>query len=178
MPVSSSSSGSENTRSLGRREWIVVVLAIAAAWPLWRSRGRVDRAGLVVDAPITLITSDRENLSCALPRWIGRYRCEFQSPKRPWPGPLPPGDLLAPYDTVQQQMFLIPGLFEQPSLVARYAREPPAGLPRDRLTRFVVHCKLRLMERVDEFQARWSLDWPWGPQAGVWVAEPVSCSVE
>jgi hypothetical protein len=183
MPVSSSSSGSEVTRSLGRGEWLVVVLAIAAAAPLWRSRGKVDRAGLVVDAPITLITSDRENLGCALPRWVGRYRCEFQSPKRPWPAPLPHGDLLAPYDTeqhatVQQQMFLIPGLFEQPSLAARYAKEPPEGVPRDRLVRFVAHCKLRLVERVDEFQARWSRDWPWGPQAGVWVAEPVSCSID
>ncbi len=178
MPVSSSSSGSEVTRSLVRREWLVVALALAAALPLWRLRGKVDRAGVVVDAPITLITSDRENLSCALPRWVGRYRCEFQSPKRSWPGPLAPGDLLAPYDTVQQQMFLIPGLFEQPSLVARYAQEPPEGVPRDRLVRFVAHCKLRLVERVDEFQARWSRDWSWGPQAGVWVAEPVSCSLD
>src|SRR5260370_35111416 len=103
MPVSSSSSGSEATRSPVRGEWVVVALALAAALPLWRSRGKVARPGLVVDAPITLITSDRENLSCALPSWVGRYRCEFQAPKRPWPGPLPPGDVLAPYDTVQQQ---------------------------------------------------------------------------
>jgi hypothetical protein len=160
------------------REWLVVVVAFAAAWPLWNWRGGVNRPGAVVDAPITLITSDRENLSCALDHSIGRLRCRFRAPGRPWPEPPQRSELLAPYVTVEKQIFLVPGLFEEPALVARYAQESPANVPRDGLRRFVARCKLRLVERVDEVQARWSEGWDWGPQRGVWVARPIACEVE
>jgi hypothetical protein len=159
-------------------EWLVVGLAFGLAWPLWSWRGKVDQAGLVVDASITLITSDRENLSCALERDVGPYRCGFRAPDRPWPGETSRHDLLAPYVAVEHRTFLVPALFDQPALVARYAAEPPANQPRDRLRRFSVRCKLRLVERLDEVGARWSPDWEWTRQTGVWVAEPLACELE
>lgn len=162
----------------GRRDWLVVLVAFALAWPLWSWRGRVNQVGLVVDAPITLITSDRENLSCALDAVVGRYRCRFRDAGGPWPDPWPPGDLLAPYVTTDRHMFLVPGLFEQPAILARYAQESPKDVPPERLRRFVARCKLRLVERIERFQARWSEHSNFGPQNGAWVAEPISCTVE
>ena len=156
----------------------MVVVAMGAAWPLWSWRGHMDRAGMVVDAPITLITSDRENLSCALDRSVGRHRCRFRAPGKPWPEPAPPSDLLAPYVTVEHRMYLVPGLFELPELEARYAEEPPGRLRPDQLRRFVARCKLRLVERIERFQARWFETSTFGPQTGAWVAEPISCKVD
>src|SRR5579872_648701 len=125
-------------------EWVVVAVAIGLVWPLWSWRGKVNQAGLVVDETITLITSDRENLSCALGRPVGRYACAFQAPNRPRPGQIARADLLAPYVAGERRTLLVPGLFEQPAIAARYAAEPPANLPREALQRFAVRCKLRL----------------------------------
>jgi hypothetical protein len=153
-------------------------MAIALAWPIWSWRGKINRAGQVVDETITLITSDREDLSCALGRPVGRYFCAFQEPDRPWPREIPRADRLAPYVAVEHRTFLVPGLFELPALAARYAAEPPADQPRDRLQRFAVRCQLRLVERLEEVKARWSKDWDWTAQTAVWVAEPITCSIQ
>jgi hypothetical protein len=190
MYVSSSDSGGDasDPRSLTpgvphrRRpawsEWLVVVAAVAVAWPLFNWRGKINRPGAVVDAPITLITSDRENLACALPRSIGHFRCAFRTPQERWRDPPGREDLLAPYLTPDRQMFLVPGLFVQPALLDRYAQESPARVPPERLQRFIARCRMRLVERVDDFQARWQQNGNWGPQTGAWVAEPITCRVE
>ena len=133
---------------------------------------------MVLDAPITLVTSDRENLSCALDRTVGPYRCRFRAPGRLWPEPSPPKDLLAPYVTLGRQVFLVPGLFEMPDLSARRTAEEQANVPPERLRRFVARCKLRLVERIEQLQTRWSERGNWGRQDGVWIAEPISCKVD
>ena len=159
-------------------EWLVLMIAVGVAWPLWNWRGNVDRAGVVVDAPITLLVSDRENLSCALDRLVGPFRCRFRAPGKAWSGSVPTRDLLAPYVTAEHRMYLVPGLFELPALAARYDRESPANVPPLGLRRFVARCKLRLVERIELFQARWSENGGWGKQSGAWVAEPIACQVE
>jgi hypothetical protein len=159
-------------------EWLVLLVAVGVAWPLWNWRGHVDRPGAVVDAPITLLVSDRENLSCALDRFVGSFRCRFRAPGKPWPESLPTRDILAPYVTAEHRMYLVPGLFELPALAARCDRESPANVPPASLRRFVARCKLRLVERVELFQARWSENGGWGKQSGAWVAEPIACEIE
>jgi hypothetical protein len=160
------------------REWGLIVAAAALAWPLWTWRGTVSEAGTVVDVPITLVTSDRADLDCALGSAVGRYRCGFRSPGQAWPDPPASAERLAPYFTSDRRLFLVPALFEQPALAARYAREPPANVPRDRLRRFVVRCKLRLVGRIDDVQARWLSTGTWGPAGAAWVAEPGDCRLD
>lgn len=176
MPASSFLLGVSLSVAPRAPEWLVVVAAAALAWPLWSWRGAANGEGLVLKQSITLITSDRDNLSCALDRTVGPYRCAYRAPGEPWKGEWPRTHLLAPYVAVDgDRIFLVPGLFEQPALVQRVAREPPQGVPRDRLARFEIRCELRLVHRLEAIQARWSKDWDWGPQTGVWVAEPLSC---
>lgn len=178
MPAYSFLPGVSLLRAPRASEWVVVAVAAVLAWPLWSWRGVVNREGLVLGETITLITSDRDNLNCALDRMVGRYRCAYRAPGEPWKGEWPRTDLLAPYVAVDgHRIFLVPGLFEQRALVRRVALEPPEGVPRDHLIRFVVRCQLRLVQRVEEVQARWSNDWSWGQEAGVWIAEPVSCEM-
>lgn len=157
--------------------WLIVAIAAIVAGSLWSWHGKT--AGQkTVDAPITLVTSDREDLACALGKAVGQYKCEFRAAGQPWPEAPAAKDKLAPYFTTNRQMFLIPGLFEQPALAARYHSEPPTGKPRDQLKRFVAHCQLHLVEKVDAFQTRWMTNGVFGPADGAWVAEPHDCKIE
>ena len=154
--------------------WLIIGIAVIVAGSLWSWRGK-NAAQKTGEAPITLITSDREDLACALGKAIGHYKCQFRAAGQPWPEAPAEKDKLAPYFTTDRQMFLIPGLFEQPALSARYKSEPPAGKPREQLKRFVARCRLRLIEKVEGFQTRWATDANFGPADSAWVAEPEDC---
>jgi hypothetical protein len=157
--------------------WLIIGIAAIVAGSLWSWRGKT-AAQKNVDAPITLVTADREDLACALGKAVGQYKCEFRAVGQPWPEAPSPKDKLAPYFTTDRQMFLIPGLFEQPALAARYRSEPPAGKPRDSLKRFVARCRLHLIEKVEGFQTRWMTTAPFGPADSAWVAEAQDCKIE
>jgi hypothetical protein len=161
-----------------KKQWLLVALAAAIAIPLWNFRGSLSGPGTVIDAPITLITSDRDQLSCALSRTVQKYRCAFEAPDKPWSSPPTAAETLAPYLTTHRQMFLIPGLFEQSALQQRYEREPPRGLHPSRLRRFTANCKLRLLEKVEGFHTRWARAGTWGRSSSAWVAEPLACEVD
>jgi len=189
MQDSSSPSGAEaagaplppaplRTRSSLHVEWLIVAAAALSGWLLFSLRGHLPRANDVVEAPITLITSDREDLGCAADRAFGRYRCEYQAADRRWPAPPTAAEQLAAYYTEDRRMFLIPGLFEQPALAARYAQEPPNHISRDSLHRFTARCKLRLLEKTEEFQVRWVRGKDWSPGSAAWVAEPIECKIQ
>jgi hypothetical protein len=157
--------------------WLIVGIAAIVAGSLWSWRGK-SASQKIIDAPITLVTSDNDDLACALDKVVGHYKCEFRAPGQPWPEAPAPKDKLAPYFTTDRQMFLIPGLFEQPALAARYRSESPAGKPRDQLHRFVARCKLHLVEKVESVQTRWMKGAPFGGADGAWIAEPEDCKVE
>jgi hypothetical protein len=180
-------------------EWLVLAAAALIAWPIWSFRGAGYRAGDTIETAITLITSDREDLSCALHKSfnatapaltpsgiaervrggtsIGKYRCEYSAPRQAWPTPPTRDEQLVPCFTLNRQLLLVPGLFEQPALAARYAQEPPSRVARSKLRRFIARCKLRLVEQATGVQVRWVRGKPWDPIPTGWVAEPVSCSV-
>lgn len=160
-----------------RSEWLVLTIAALIAWPVWSYRGERHHSGDIVDAAITLITADRNQLSCASRRAFGTYRCETRAPGRAWPNPPAAAEQLAPYNTTDGQFFLVPGLFEQPALAARYAQEPPEHVAIKRLHRFVARCKLRLVRAVRRVQVRWLRKARWGDGPQGWVAEPVTCQV-
>lgn len=158
--------------------WLVIGLAALIAWPLGSWRGGSMEPGQVVPAAITLITSDREELACGMDRPVGSWRCAFSALGEPSDPPPPAGQVLAPYQTVSGAMFLLPALFDQPALAARYQAEPPAGVARNDLRRFVASCQLRLRERVHKLSVRWEREAPWNPASDVWAADVVGCRVE
>ncbi len=166
------------SRSSLRVEWLIVAAAALSGWLLFSLRGRLPRTNDVINAPITLVTSDREDLGCAADRAFGRYRCQYQAADRRWPAPPAPAEQLAAYYTEDRRMFLIPGLFEQPALAARYAQESPARIARDSLHRFTARCKLRLLEKTEEFQVRWVRGQGWSAGSAAWVAEPIECHIQ
>ena len=158
--------------------WLVIGLAALIAWPLGSWRGRSWEPGQVVSAAITLITSDREDLACGMDRSVGARRCAFSASGEARNPPVRGDHVLAPYLTVSRAMFLVPALFDQPALAARYQAEPPAGVARNDLRRFVASCQLRLRERVPALAVRWERTAPWQPAGDAWVAEVVGCRVD
>jgi hypothetical protein len=164
--------------SADRRAWIVVALGALGALALWNWRGTWNKPGATMEAAITLVTSDREDLSCGLDQAIGSLRCQYQTSGAPAAPPVDRRDRLAPYMTVSRQMLLVPALFDQPAIAARYQQEPPAGVPRQQLRRFVARCRLRLIDTVDSLMVRWVPGAAWSPASNAWVAQPTDCRVE
>ena len=82
-----------------------------------------------------------------------------------------------PYYTVDQKLYVVPGLFEQPALAARYASEEPHKLPRDQRPRFSADCQLKVTDHLSNFQTRWLKDGGWNHQDEAPVAVASDCRI-
>jgi hypothetical protein len=166
-----------------RTQFGLVVVGLILAAVLWAHRGTPSatpapalESGAIVDAPVTLVTADRDELACAMPDAIEQHVCGWVGPdtrREPLPAP---ERVLAPYLTTSGQIFLIGGLFEQPAVSQRYERENPAGRKREELRRFTASCKLKLLGEVDA-RVQFSPGSPWGELQKVWAASPVQCVI-
>ncbi len=174
-PSPSPSPGTGQPRS--RRPTLVALGAVAVVvLVFWAGREYLASRG-AIDASISLVTTDRDDLACASEQRFGRYRCEFRAPGVPWPDPPAPADRLAAYYTVDQQLYVIPALFEQPALAARYASEEARKLARDQRPRFAAACQLKVRDHMRNFQTRWLKTGDWGQQAEAPVATPSDCHI-
>lgn len=161
-----------------KREWLIVLGAVLlGAGLLFFTRGRSWSGGERVSLAITLITSDRHDLACALEQDVMGLSCAFREPERPAVPPAAASELLAPYMTPDRRMLLVPGLFEQPALSARYDREKPTGRARQRLKRFVATCQMELVSKVPQAKVRFGKRGNWDQVSDVWVAKPSGCTV-
>jgi hypothetical protein len=152
------------------KEWTLVgVTALAAVVAFNFQRGRAVATGDVADAAITVVPADEGRLACATSQAVGPYRCEYDAAGSAAP-PVEPKNRVAPYLTLDRTLYLVPGLFEVPSVRAFAARHGPND-------RFVARCKVRLVEPVTEFKIRFQPEAPWEAKGGPnWLAEPVSCN--
>ncbi len=173
-------SPSESGRPLSRRPaWIVLAAVAVIALAVWSFRGRHGGgAGPGSDTAINLVTTDKDDLACASEKSFGRYRCEFRAPGVPWPDPPAPADRLAGYYTMDQKLVVIAGLFEQPTLAARYAQEAQGKLPRDQRPRFSANCQLKTIDHLHDFQTRWVKSGDWNHQDDAPVAVPSDCHIQ
>jgi hypothetical protein len=164
------------TPSPRRIEWLLLGVAAVLAVVAFSYRGSLGK-DTTLDVPITLVTSDRDDLGCAFSSSVGGYRCEAKADGAHWPEPPVPKDRLAPYYSEDRRLFLIPGLFEQPAIAARFREEDPTGRRRESLRRFSARCKLRLVQRADGFKVRWLRDDSWHDSGPAWVAEATDCEI-
>jgi hypothetical protein len=151
-----------------RQEWTIVAIAAVASAALFAVRGHAAGAGDVVDAPLTLIPSDRDQLACAIDHPVGAFRCAFLASGAPAEPAVAKEGLLAPYMTTERVMYLIPGLFEQPAFSNYFSLHHGDG-------RFTMDCKLRLVSFEANYRVRFRPSDDWGNGAAAWVAAPVSC---
>lgn len=138
--------------------------------------------GRVIDAGITLITADAFGLSCGSDTKVaGEYHCAFGTNGTAYKSadgaPSKPEQVLSPYMTVDNVLFLIPGLWQQPVLKKRLEDEPPSKFTREQLEerRFTVTCKLKVVEKLQNFKVRWSPTQSWGDRDQAWVGTVTDC---
>ena len=154
---------------------VAAVVIVGAALAMQRTPQEPSTPGSSVSADITLITSDRTDVDCAAANGIDKYRCGFTDENLPWNGE--EKDRLRPYLTTDRHLYLIPGLFLQPALEARYKSEPP-DKPRESLKRFTAKCNLKVLGRVGGVKVRWLASGTWGNPEEADAASVVDCKVE
>jgi len=174
------SSEGPSADSLSRRRvfiglGVAAVVIIGAALAMQRTPQEPSTPGSTVSADITLITSDRNDVDCAAAAGIDKYHCGYTDESMAWKGE--EKDKLRPYYTTDRHLYLIPGLFLQPALEARYKSEPP-DKPRDMLKRFTAKCELKILGKVGGVKVRWLATGTWGNPEEVEAATVIDCKVE
>jgi hypothetical protein len=164
-------------RSRRLKLWLLVGAAIVVAMILFMRREPTTgaAAGSVVNADITLVTSDKNDVDCMGPKGLAAYHCGFTDAKTPFQ--VEEKLKLRPYFTVDRRLFLVPGLFQQPAIDQRAQSEPP-NKPRDQLKRFTARCRLKVLGEIDNVRYRWLQNAEWSTPAKVQVAEPSDCKIE
>jgi hypothetical protein len=142
------------------------------------------KLGDVIDAGLTLVTADAFGLSCAADaKTAGNAHCAFNGQSTPWKAENEaqgkPENVIAPYMTVDNVLFLIPGLFTQPVLKKRLEDEPPAKFTKEQMEerRFTVTCKLKVEQKFEKFKVRWGNSQPWGDRDEAWVGSVSDCKM-
>lgn len=175
------------------QKWIVWTLATLVLFLIFtaifpdigvRKTPRRLAVGRTVDVGITLVTADARDLACASNETVGGARCLYDESGALREG-LPVGDeagrsteVLAPYMTTDNVLFLVPGLFAEPAIAKRFAEEPPT-VGRDRLKRFTAQCRMKIEGRAKDLAVRWEPTAAFGPQAdGAWVGRISNCSID
>ena len=133
--------------------------------------------GQDIDVAITLVTTDAKALACACPTAVEGKHCEFEAPKAKWKSSERPSqaDILAPYKTTDDKLFLVPALWSEPALAQRLSIDPPTFGPEH--ARFVANCKMRLIGKVDKVDARWQLNGTFNAMGEAWVGTISACQL-
>jgi hypothetical protein len=183
---------------LSGRLWIAAVCVFAAAFlPYWEALDKqlqppmprkVDVSrwaiGSSARVPITVVTSDFNNLACASTTPIDGARCAFSAEQRYQPAdPTAPlddnkADIIQPYSTYpDNHVVMVAGLWAQPAVATRLHQEPPSNRPDNSLLRFTVTCDLSFVGQLRDFSVRWRPTDSWYKQGFAMVARPSNCVI-
>ncbi|MCC6901715.1 MAG: hypothetical protein IT377_22280 [Polyangiaceae bacterium] len=127
--------------------------------------------GAIVDVDITLVASDQANLSCSWDRRAWGFACRFRDGGRVEQ----PDGTLVPTVTSDRKTLLVPGLFTEAEVAARVARD--SALPPEAQPRFVVRCRVRVLEQVSGVRVRFAAAGELEPPSKQWLVAPVACQV-
>jgi len=136
---------------------IGVALWLILAWAGYKEKYSQQTEGWHLGATkmleITLIREDKKTLACASDKVIGGVHCGYKANGQPW-GATQETDpnVLQPFNTVKNELFLAAGLWQSPIL-----HEP---LPAER---FTVVCNYRVLGVLRAVSLRWSLTGSFGP---------------
>lgn len=129
---------------------IGVALWLVLAWAGYKEKYSQHTEGWHLGATrmieITLIREDKKNLACASDKTFGNVHCGYHANSQP-KGTTPESDpnVLQPFNTVKNELFLAAGLWQSPIL-----REP---LPKER---FTVVCNYHVLGVLKAVSLRWS----------------------
>jgi len=140
--------------------FVFIVGGLAAAFALLGQESTTPpsapkwKQGQQVDVEITLVSTDKADLSCAAAQEVAGKHCAFESKNKAWSkGSNDDPNLLKPYTTVDRIQFLAAGLWSQPALSGTL---PPS--------RFSVKCKYKVEGQITGSAVRWNNSGPWYDQ--------------
>jgi hypothetical protein len=154
---------------------LVIVGLIATGYFATRQSAPDAAVGNIVEAAITLVTSDRADVDCAMKDSVDGYHCGFLDQDKPFQ--VEEKNKLQPFFTVERRLLLIPGLFLDPAVEMRFKSEPPTK-PREQLARFVARCQVRIQKAVTDVRVRWLASANFGEPGPAEVATLVDCKIE
>jgi hypothetical protein len=126
-------------------------------------------------ADITLVTADRTDLACVSRQGLQGYNCGFSTEIVNWQGE--EKNKLAPYYTLDRHQYLIPGLFLEPAILARYQSELP-NKPREQLRRFTAHCQIKIIGKLAGVRTHWQVNTAWGNPEDIEVGTVSGCKID
>lgn len=156
--------------------FVVVVLGLSGTFALLGNergssgaRGASWKVGQTVDVEISLVASDKRELSCAAADEIGGRHCAFEAPNRPWTRSDNTDDkkILRPYtatDNVTQ--FLAAGVWSEPALSGTL----PAA-------RFSIKCKYTPDGKVKAPTFHWESGWEGQPRGEMLAGAVSNCTL-
>lgn len=154
-------------------EWTLVAVGLAlAGLVFWTDREAPFRAGASTAVAITLVSSDAENLGCALQQEPFGYRCASPTARSPQAQVTDKRDLV-PCMTLDRQLLLVPDLFGVPAVADRIASDRHNPAP----TRFTVDCHVHVLGKVHGVRVRFRRNAPFGDPQSAWLVVPMGCSV-
>jgi 4-amino-4-deoxy-L-arabinose transferase-like glycosyltransferase len=135
---------------------------------------RVTIHHLVPTADITLVTSDRGDLACASQETLRDLQCGFTDETAPRHGD--EQRTLQPVYTTDRRLYLMPGLFLEPSIRSRYESESPSK-PREELKRFTAECRISTVGTLGGVRTRWLAGGAWSDPQAIEVATISDCRI-
>ena len=153
---------------------IVAVAIVGTVIAVWRSSS-TDTGAKPTPADITLITSDRTDVDCVSLKGLQGYYCGFSNEIATWQGD--EQNKLKPYYTTDRHLYLIPALFLEPAIRARYQSEPP-NKPREQLKRFTAHCQIKVIGKLAGVRTHWIANTAWSDPQEVEVGLVSGCKIE
>lgn len=166
------------TASLGKSItlFVVVVGVLAVGFALLGQerggggpRGPSWKVGQTVDLEITLVASDKRELSCASTEEVAGRHCAFEAPNKPWSKDPAQDDkkTFRPYTSTDNVQFVGAGLWSEPALAG--------NLP---ASRFTVKCKYAVEGKLKNPTFHWESGWEGQPRGEMFAGLLSSCSLK
>ncbi len=149
--------------------WVAVAILTSAGLVLAFGRGRPGPIHEAMSFSITVVPADSVNLDCSSNEQFGAIHCAFDAKGRPQPGPNP----LRPYVTVNRELLLLSGVFEEPRVGAWLQQARRVGSE----ARVTLNCRGSLLGKLSTIAVRWQAGAGWGNERDVPVAKVRDCQV-
>jgi hypothetical protein len=155
--------------------FVVVVGVLAVGFALLgqergsgSARGPSWKVGQTVDLEVTLVASDKKELSCASSEEIAGRHCAFEAASKPWSKDPTQDDkkTFRPYTSTDNVQFLGAGLWSEPALAGTL----PAS-------RFTVKCKYTVEGKLKSPTFHWESGWEGQPRGEMFAGLFTGCTI-
>jgi hypothetical protein len=149
--------------------WVTLAILGLACAVLAFGRGQPGAMRESMSFSITVIPADAVNLDCSSDARFGSIHCGFDAQGKPQPGPNP----LRPYVTVNRELLLLSGVFEDPRVASWLQQARRTGSD----ARVTLKCTGSLLGQFERIPVRWQFGAAFGPEHDVPVAKINACEV-